>query len=85
MADTGFIKVAQVCEIRPGDMIAVDVANEQVLLVNLDGNIHAVHDICSHPYASLSSVALMGSQLECSLHGGALNPFPGTPTHPTAN
>ncbi|GIT01891.1 MAG: hypothetical protein CM1200mP27_05160 [Chloroflexota bacterium] len=35
MADAGFIKVAQVSEIRPGEMIAVEVADEQVLLVML--------------------------------------------------
>ena len=54
MADAGFIKVAQVSEIRPGEMIAVEVADEQVLLVNVDGNIHAIDDICSHAYATLS-------------------------------
>ena len=85
MADAGFIKVAQVSEIRPGEMIAVEVANEQVLLVNIDGNIHAVDDICSHAYASLSEGDLRGEEVECPLHGGAFNAVTGSPTNPPAN
>ena len=85
MADPGFIKVAQVSEIRPGEMIAVEVENEQVLLVNVDGNIHAVDDICSHAYASLSEGDLRGEEVECPLHGGAFNAVTGAPTNPPAN
>ena len=85
MADPGFVKVAQVSEIRPGEMIAVEVENEQVLLVNVDGNIHAVDDICSHAYASLSEGDLRGEEVECPLHGGSFNAVTGTPTNPPAN
>ena len=68
MADAGFVKVAQVSEIKPGEMISVEVDNEQVLLVNLNGSIHAVDDICSHAYASLSEGDLSGEEVECPLH-----------------
>ena len=85
MADPGFIKVAQVSEIRPGEMISVDVENEQVLLVNVDGNIHAVDDICSHAYATLSEGELTGAEVECPLHGGGFNTVTGEPTNPPAS
>ena len=85
MADPGFIKVAQVSEIRPGEMISVEVENEQVLLVNLDGNIHAVDDICSHAYATLSEGELSGEEVECPLHGGGFNTVTGQPTNPPAS
>ena len=85
MADAGFIKVAQVSEIRPGEMIAVEVADEQVLLVNVDGNIHAIDDICSHAYATLSEGDLRGEEVECPLHGGSFNAITGVPINPPAN
>lgn len=85
MADPGFVKVAQVSEIRPGEMISVEVADEQVLLVNVDGNIHAVDDICSHAYATLSEGDLRGEEVECPLHGGSFNAITGVPINPPAN
>ena len=49
-----FVKVAGVSEVSPGDMKVVDVGDDQILLVNVDGEVHACDDICSHAYASLS-------------------------------
>ena len=85
MADAGFVKVAQVSEIKPGEMISVEVDNEQVLLVNLNGSIHAVDDICSHAYASLSEGDLSGEEVECPLHGGSFNTITGVPINPPAS
>ena len=84
MADPGFVKVALVSEIRPGEMISVEVDNEQVLLANVDGNIHAVDDICSHAFASLSEGELNGAEIECPLHGGTFNLTSGEPVTPPA-
>ena len=85
MADAGFVKVAQVSEIRPGEMISVEVDNEQVLLANVNGNIHAVDDICSHAYASLSEGDLNGEQVECPLHGGTFSVTSGQALVPPAD
>ena len=82
MADPGFVKVAQVSAIRPGEMISVEVENEQVLLANVNGSIHAIDDICSHAYASLSEGDLNGEEVECPLHGGSFNVTTGAPLSP---
>ncbi|MDA1128331.1 MAG: non-heme iron oxygenase ferredoxin subunit [Chloroflexi bacterium] len=84
MADAGFVKVAQVSEIKPGEMIVVEVDSEQVLLANINGNIHAMDDICSHAYASLSEGDLNGVEVECPLHGAAFNVTTGVPVSPPA-
>ena len=73
MADSGFVKVAQVSEIKPGEMTMVNLGDDQVLLANVNGNIHAVADICSHAYASLSEGDLNGEEVECPLHGGVFS------------
>ena len=73
MAESGFVKVADLGELSPGDMKAVDVGGEQVLLVNVDGTIYACDEICSHAYAGLSEGDLNGNEIECPLHGANFN------------
>ncbi|MDA0264786.1 MAG: non-heme iron oxygenase ferredoxin subunit [Chloroflexi bacterium] len=85
MADPGFVKVAQVSDLRPGEMIGVEVSDQQVLVSNIDGTIHAIDDMCSHAYACLSDGELRGKEVECPLHGGAFNAITGEPIAPPAN
>ncbi len=84
MAESGFVKVAEVGEISPGEMKIVEVGEEQILLVNVEGNIHACDDICSHAYASLSEGDLNGDEVECPLHGSAFNVITGEALTPPA-
>ena len=84
MAESGFVKVAEVGEISPGDMKVVEVGEDQILLVNVEGNIHACDDICSHAYASLSEGDLNGEEIECPLHGSAFNIITGEALTPPA-
>jgi nitrite reductase/ring-hydroxylating ferredoxin subunit len=85
MADAGFVKVAQVSEISPGDMITVDYpTGDAVLIANVDGVIHACDDICSHAYASLSEGDLNGAEVECPLHGALFNVTTGEALTPPA-
>lgn len=84
MADGGFVKVAQVSEIQPGEMMAVNVGSDQVLVANVGGAIHACDDICSHAYASLSEGDLSGAEVECPLHGAMFNVTTGEALTPPA-
>lgn len=84
MADTDFVKVAEVSEIPPGDMKAVRVGNEEILLVNVDGSFHACDDVCTHSYASLSEGDLDGAEVQCPLHGATFNVTTGEVLTPPA-
>ena len=84
MADAGFIKVAQASELRTGEMMAVTIGDDQVLLSNIDGNFHAIDDVCSHAYACLSDGDINGEEAACPLHGGSFNAITGVPMHPPA-
>ena len=84
MADSDYVKVAAVSELPPGDMKAVDVGDEQILLVNVDGAVHACDDICTHAYASLSEGDLAGAEVECPLHGAVFNVATGKALTPPA-
>ena len=54
MADTGFVKVAEIGELSPGEMKQVQVDQEQLLLANVDGNFYVIGDVCTHAMAALS-------------------------------
>lgn len=84
MPDTPFIKVAQASELRPGEMMAVTIGDDQVLLSNIDGSFHAIDDVCSHAYACLSDGDINGEEAECPLHGGSFNAITGVPMSPPA-
>ncbi|PKB63781.1 MAG: hypothetical protein BZY80_05445 [SAR202 cluster bacterium Io17-Chloro-G2] len=84
MAESGFVKVAQTGEIAPGQMKPVRLGEEEVLLVNIDGNFHAISDTCSHQGGTLSDGDLDGEQVECPLHGAAFNVVTGDVLSPPA-
>ena len=84
MAESGFVKVAEVNDLPPGEMMTVESGGEQVLLVNVDGNVYACDDICSHAFASLSEGDLSGQEVECPLHGSAFNVTTGEALTPPA-
>ena len=85
MPDPGFVKVAQVDEISPGQMKMVEVGADQVLLVNVGGSIYACADVCTHSFASLSEGDLDGETVLCPLHGAAFNVISGEALTPPAD
>ncbi len=48
MADSGFVKVADLSELSPGEMKNVEVGDDQVLLANVEGTIYACDNLCTH-------------------------------------
>ena len=85
MADAGFVKVAQIDDLSPGEMMMVEVGDGRILLANVEGNVHAIDDICSHAYASLSEGDLNGQEVECPLHGSAFDLASGEAMTPPAD
>lgn len=49
---------------------SLTVAGVQIGLFLVDGEIHAIDDICSHGNARLSEGELEGFEVECPLHAG---------------
>ncbi|MBI5833399.1 MAG: non-heme iron oxygenase ferredoxin subunit [Armatimonadetes bacterium] len=64
-----FVRVATLSDVPPGTMKGVWVEDEAVALYNLDGEILATGDICSHAHAHLTDGTLCGCEVECPLHG----------------
>jgi len=79
MGESSFVTVAKVGDLKPGEMTYVEVGDDPVCLINLDGEYYALSDICTHEEASLSDGTIEGDEIECPLHGGAFNIRTGEP------
>lgn len=75
-----FVTVARVGFLEPGELTYVEVGDEPVCLINLDGELHAINDTCTHEDASLSDGTIDGDEIECPLHGGSFKIRTGEPT-----
>ena len=68
-----YIRVARTADLAAGSMKRVTVAGHPVVLVNLDGEVFAIDDTCSHEEASLSQGTLSGEVVVCPKHGARFN------------
>ena len=71
MANSSFVTVAKIDTLKHGEMMYVEVHEEPVCLININGEYHALNDTCTHQDASLSDGEVIGDEIECPLHGGA--------------
>ena len=74
-----FEKVASVSDLVEDMPFKVEVGSTPVTLVLCDGEVHAVHDTCSHQEYSLSEGIVFDCQIECALHGSMFDLVTGDP------
>jgi len=75
----GEVLELDVSDLAPGAMRAVTHAGVAVLLCNVDGEIYAVENVCSHAAVPLDEGELRGCELECSFHGAVFDVRDGAP------
>lgn len=76
------VKACELAEVNPGEMLAIE--NDElppIAVYNVDGEIFATSNICTHAIAILTDGYLEGEEIECPLHGGAFNVKTGEATH----
>lgn len=67
-----FVRAARLADIPPGRVKVVEVGDEEVALCNVDGQILAVANVCSHDGGPLGEGTLLDVgevQIECPRHG----------------
>jgi naphthalene 1,2-dioxygenase system ferredoxin subunit len=57
-------------DVPEGDVMAVQVAGKEIALYDVDGEVFATDNICTHGHARLSDGFLEGHEIECPLHQG---------------
>lgn len=70
---TEFIKVATLTDLPIGATLVVEYDDEEVGLVNLDGSIYAISNVCTHDDGPLFEGKLDGDCMVCPRHGARFN------------
>ncbi len=66
----GYIKVGQLSDFPAGKIKKVQVGGDDVLVVNIDGKLHAMTATCTHRGGPLHEGELDGTIVICPWHGG---------------
>lgn len=76
-----FARICAVDEIDKGTAVHADIDDTPVAVVRTDdGDVFAIHDVCSHAEVPLSEGEIDGCTLECWLHGSRFDLRTGAPT-----
>ena len=81
---TDWVRVGAVDDIKPGDVIQVEVDDEPVVVANTGSEFLATTDICSHEYVLLHDGWLEGETIECPQHGSKFDMRTGEVLNPPA-
>jgi len=68
-----FVRVASRSDVPPGEMLIVEVAGEEIVLANVDGQVYAFGNGCTHRGGPLGEGLLEGDEVECPFHQGRFN------------
>ena len=71
-------KVASAADCPAGKLLGVDVEGVPIVLANVEGDICALHDECSHEEYALSDGDLEGPDVVCVYHGARFDACSGT-------
>jgi 3-phenylpropionate/trans-cinnamate dioxygenase ferredoxin subunit len=64
-----WITVAPAGDIAPGTCRVVDADGTRIAVYNLDGEFHAIEDVCTHDGGDLASGTVEGGEVICPRHG----------------
>jgi naphthalene 1,2-dioxygenase ferredoxin component len=65
-----WIDAAARADVPEGDVMAVQLADREIALYEVEGEVFATDNICTHGHARLSDGFLEGHEIECPLHQG---------------
>ena len=66
--ESGWVRVARRRDLAEGEVLGVTVAGQEIALYDVDSQLFATSNICTHAYARLSDGWLDGTVIECPLH-----------------
>jgi len=82
MGSGEWVKAAERSALGDGEVIGVIVAGREIALYEMEGEIYATDDICTHAYAKLSDGWMEKGEIECPLHAGRFDIKTGKATAP---
>ena len=82
MTDSGWVKAADRSALGADEVIGVIVNGQEIALYDIEGQVFATDDICTHAYAKLSDGWFDKGEIECPLHAGRFDARTGKATAP---
>ncbi len=76
--------VAATADVTEDQPLGVKIADKEIGLYKVGGEVYAIEDVCPHAYALLSSGCVDGDTVECPLHQACFHIPTGKCTHPPA-
>jgi len=64
-----FVRVAATGDVPPGEVRTFSVDSRSIALANVDGELFAIDNVCTHDGGPLGEGLLVGDQVECPRHG----------------
>jgi len=77
---TEWVTVARVTDIPPARVIVVEVGDHEVALCNVNGQLYAIDDVCTHDGGPLDQGELDDAEIECPRHGARFDVRSGAAT-----
>lgn len=68
-----FVEVARLADVLPGRAKVVEVGDDEIALCNVEGEIYAIANVCTHDDGPLGEGFLIGEEIECPRHGARFN------------
>jgi 3-phenylpropionate/trans-cinnamate dioxygenase ferredoxin subunit len=78
MAD--YVRATTLDAVPDGGAVRVTVAGIPMAIVRSEGEVYAIHDVCSHANVPLSEGEVEDQTIECWLHGSRFDLVTGKPT-----
>ena len=75
-----WVRVASLDDCPPGNLLGVEANGAHIVLANVDGDVYALEDQCSHQEYPLSDGELRDGELECIYHGACFDVTSGEAT-----
>jgi 3-phenylpropionate/trans-cinnamate dioxygenase ferredoxin component len=79
-------KVGRVSELKPDEITATQIGDNQIALYRVDGDVFATNDVCPHANCLLSENAdVFEGAIECSCHGSSFDLRTGANINPPSS
>jgi 3-phenylpropionate/trans-cinnamate dioxygenase ferredoxin subunit len=73
-------RACAVADVEDGTAVRVVIDDVPVAVVRSEGEVYAIHDVCSHANVALSEGEIEDQTIECWLHGSRFDLVTGRPT-----
>lgn len=84
LARDGWVRVCAQGELLPGEFRVVYDGDTPIAVYNIDGQLYAIEDVCTHDGGDLAGGEVFGFEVECPRHGARFDLRTGAVTAPPA-